>query len=73
MFPLSPSCTFLMPNLRVFFQIIQLPDGNHSILMNSRVLKTEPEDLSVREERGMVRLPGNRQINLEAGAQAIQV
>ena len=41
--------------------------------MNSRVMKTEPEDLSVREERGMVRLPGNRQINLEAGAQAIQV
>jgi len=36
-------------------------------------MKTEPEDLSVREERGMVRLPGNRQINLEAGAQAIQV
>ncbi|XP_023323982.1 protein grainyhead [Eurytemora carolleeae] len=59
-------------NLPPGAQVIQLPDGNHSIVMNSRVMKTEPEDLSVREERGMVRLPGNRQINLEAGAQAIQ-
>ena len=48
-----------------------MQDG--SILMDARALKTEPEDLSVREERGFVRLPGNRQINLEAGAQAIQV
>jgi transcription factor CP2-like protein len=61
-------------NLPPGAQVIQLPDGNHSIVMNSGVLKTEPEDLSVREERmeRMVKLPGNRQINLEAGAQAIQ-
>jgi len=50
-------------------QVIQIQDG--SILVNT--MKTEPEDLSVADERGrMLRLPSNRQINLEAGAQAIQ-
>ena len=52
-------------------------------MMDTRSLKSEPEDLSVRDEKDetiirdekgtMIRLSGNRQINLEEGAQAIQV
>ena len=52
-------------------------------MMDTRSLKSEPEDLSVRDEKEetiirdekgtMIRLSGNRQINLEEGAQAIQV
>jgi len=65
-------------------QVIQLEDGNHFKVVDSRSLKSEPEDLSVREDgrvisftnnhgnSQMIRLSGNRQINLEEGAQAIQ-
>jgi len=57
-------------NLASGTQVIQLEDGN--LVMDPSALKVEPEDLSVREEERVVRLPGNRQINLEEGAQAIQ-
>jgi len=60
-------------NLANGTQVIQLQDGN--LVMDSAALKVEPEDLSVRDEddeQAVVRLPGNRQINLEQGAQAIQ-
>jgi len=56
-------------------QVIQIHPGNQGVFMDSRNLKTEPEDLSVtvtRETAKTITANPLRHVNMEAGAQAIQ-